>query len=234
MSEEKSGKSSIFSGFGFIDQIVDGLRSIGESLKVQDYLDDAFYMAGKGIVDILLNLGVKYKIEGTVGVQGDLIANRGLIYTMIASNVADFAIITQVAPKKMAFVVDKKHLETPMLKSLMKTFGVICTLDEFVTGEKDDKIYVILKQERKILALITDDDEDPEFMKKVYEKLLVISRDGFAPIKAVGIKGSDNLTPGAEIILRIGDKLGVNQKTDQEQIKAMALDLIEKLKSLKE
>ncbi|MHA1683864.1 MAG: hypothetical protein ACTSUE_23190 [Promethearchaeota archaeon] len=234
MNEGKKDIMGNLSGLSFIDQVVDGIRSVGESLKVQGLIDDALYMATKGLTNILLNLGTKFTVDGRVQGAGDLIANRGIIFTTLASNPLDIIILTQVATKKMEFVISRENAEKPVLKSLLKTFGIIADLDEFIQGVKDEEIYNVLKVDRKVLAVIVDESEDPRKMEQAYEKLMLISRDGFAPIVPVGIKGSENLQPGGEVVLKLGDRTGVNQDKTADDMAAMAKDLIVKLRAIKE
>lgn len=231
MDENKKDMLQEMGNLGFIDQVIDGMRSIGENLKVQGLLDDAFYMATRGLTNVFLNLGTKFTIDGRVQGAGDLIANRGIIFTTIASNPMDIIIMTQVAAKKMQFVISQEMIETPVLKSMFKAFGVICNLETFSSGKLDDEIFNLLKKERKILSVIVDDKLPQEKKIRIYEKLMFISRDGFAPIVPVIIKGSEGLKPGGEVVLQLDDRIGVNQATTQDQLNAMAKDLIDKLTS---
>ncbi|MBD3188958.1 hypothetical protein GF325_19180, partial [Candidatus Bathyarchaeota archaeon] len=60
MDENKKDMLQEMGNLGFIDQVIDGMRSIGENLKVQGLLDDAFYMATRGLTNVFLNLGTKF------------------------------------------------------------------------------------------------------------------------------------------------------------------------------
>ena len=231
MSEENKSKDPIknLSGLGFIDQIIDGARKLGESIQVQGLLDDAFYMSSKYAIQFLLNSAAKYKIEG----KADILSNRGAIFTTIASSPVDVLLMSQVCPKKMAFVVNKDQMETPVLKSVLKAFGVIADLDELISGENDAEIYQWIRTDRKILTVVVDETTDAAKFDKAYEKILTYARDGFCPILPVGIIGSKEIKPGAEIVIKIGDLFGVNQNVKDEDIGAMAKDLVEKLRFLK-
>ncbi|HME51654.1 MAG TPA: hypothetical protein VKM55_05510 [Candidatus Lokiarchaeia archaeon] len=231
MSEGNNDKepAKTLSGFGFIDQIIDGARKLGESIQVQGLLDDAFYMSSKYAIQFLLNSAAKFKIEG----KADIMTNRGVIFTSIVSTPVDILLMSQVCPKKMAFIVNKEQMETPVLKSVLKAFGVIADIDEMISGEQDSEVYQWIRADRKILSIAVDETTDPEKFTKAYEKVLTYGRDGFCPITPVGIIGSKDIKPGAEIIIKIGELFGVNQNVKDEDIGAMAKDLVEKLKSLK-
>ncbi|NMC04998.1 MAG: hypothetical protein GYA24_07300 [Candidatus Lokiarchaeota archaeon] len=229
MSEQDKEHSKIPSGLGFIDQIVDGIRKIGESVQIQGIMDDAFYLASKYAMQFLLGAAAKFKIEGKV----DVTANRGAIFTVLASGPADILLMSQIASKKMAFVVNKEQSEAPILKSILKAFGIIADVDEMINDEKDTEIYQWIRADRKVLTIAVDDNTEPAKIEKVYEKVLKLARDGFCPIIPIGISGTSNLKPGAEIIMRIGEKFGVNQNVKDQDIGAMAKDLIEKLHFLR-
>nr|MDO8109555.1 hypothetical protein [Candidatus Sigynarchaeota archaeon] len=229
MSQENKEPSKSTSGLGFIDQVVDGLRKIGESVQVQGLLDDAFYMASKYAMQAVLSAATKFKIEG----KADVTANRGVIFTTIASSPTDILLMSQVCSKKMAFVVSKEQAEAPVLKSVLKAFGVIADLDEMIAGEKDAEIFQWIRADRKILTVVVDETTDPELLEKSYEKVLKLARDGFCPIIPVGIIGSKDLKAGAEIVMKIGDRIGVNQNVKDADIGSMAKDVVEKLKFLK-
>ena len=231
MSEDNKAKdpTKSLSGLGFIDQIIDGARRLGESIQVQGLLDDAFYMSSKYVIQFLLNSAAKYKIEG----KADILSNRGAIFTTISSSPVDVLLMSQACPKKMAFVVNKEQMETPVLKSVLKAFGVIADLDEMISGENDTEIYQWIRTDRKILTVVVDETTDVAKSDKAYEKILTYARDGFCPVLPVGIIGSKEIKPGAEILIKIGDLFGVNQNVKDEDIGAMAKDLVEKLKFLK-
>ncbi len=229
MSEEKKDIMKQLGGFGFVDQIADGLRTIGESLQIQGLVDDAFYMASKYALEFLLNAAAKFKIVGTP----DYTANRGVIFTALVSNPADIALMTQVASKKMAFIVDKKHVETPLFKSVLKAFGVIATHDDLLTGEKDVDIFQWIRANRKILVIAVDESLEQAQIEKIYERVMRLARDGFCPIIPVAITGSQDMKPGAEIIMKIGARHGVNQSIKDADLGAMAKDFIVKLQGLK-
>nr|MDO8083589.1 hypothetical protein [Candidatus Sigynarchaeum springense] len=229
MSEEKKEPSKNISGLGFIDQILDGLRKMGESMQVQGILDDAFYLASKYAIQLLLGVVTKFKIEGKV----DVTANRGAIFTAFASGPADILLLSQLAAKKMAFIVNKEQADAPVLKSVLKAFGVIATVDELISGEKDAEIYQWIRADRKILAVAVDDTTEPEKIEKAHEKVIKLARDGFCPIVPVGISGTKDLKAGAEIVIRVGEKSGVNQNVKDQDMGAIAKDMIEKLNFLR-
>jgi len=230
MNESKANEPvKNLSGLGFIDQIIDGARKLGESIQVQGLLDDAFYMSSKYAIQFLLNSAAKFRIEGKV----DILSNRGSIFTTIASTPVDILLMSQVCSKKMAFVVNKEQMETPVLKSVLKSFGVIADIDEMISGEKDNEIYQWIRADRKILTAVIDETTEAEKFDKAYEKILTYARDGFCPVTPVGIIGSKDIKPGAEIVMKIGEMFGVNQNVKDEDIGAMAKDLVEKLKFLK-
>ena len=144
MSEKIKEPSKISGGLGFIDQIIDGIRKAGESVQIQGILDDAFYLASKYAMQLLLGAAAKFKVEGKV----DVTANRGAIFTVFASGPVDILLMSQLAPKKMAFVVNKEQAEAPVLKSVLKAFGVIANVDEMINGEKDVEIYQWVRADR--------------------------------------------------------------------------------------
>nr|MDO8116256.1 hypothetical protein [Candidatus Sigynarchaeota archaeon] len=229
MSEGNKDMNKKIESLGFIDQIADGLRTVGESLQIQGLVDDAFYMASKYALEFILNAATKFKIEGTP----DYTANRGVIFTALVSTPADIALMTQVASKKMAFVVDSKHVETPLFKSVLKAFGVIATLDDLLTGEKDADIFQWIRANRKILTVVVDDSIEHDKIEKIYERVMRLARDGFCPIIPVGISGSQDIKPGTEIMIKIGSRHGVNQSIKDQDLGAMAKDFIVKLQGLK-
>jgi hypothetical protein len=232
MSDEPKEKSnsSVTSGLGFIDSIVDGFRTVGNTLQVQNLLDDAFYMATKYALQVLLGAATKFKVDGKV----DDIANRGVILATLATSPADIVMMTQAVSKRLTFVVDKQHTETPVLKSFLKSMSVIATLDEMVSNEKDPEIYQWIRTDRKILAVVVDEKLDRETIVKAFEKTLRLARDGFCPVIPVGISGTNEIKPGATITVKIGDRVGVNQKVADDEIEAMANDLIDRLHALKQ
>jgi hypothetical protein len=229
MSEQNKEPSKTAAGLGFIDQIIDGIRKVGESVQVQGILDDAFYLASKYALQFLLGAAAKFKVEGKV----DVTANRGAIFTVFVSGPADILLMSQIASKKMAFIVNKQQIEAPVLKSVLKAFGVIGDIDEMISGEKDAEIYQWIRADRKVLTIAVDDTTEPEKLEKAYEKVLKLARDGFCPIIPVGISGAKDIKPGVEIVMRIGEKLGVNQNVKDQDIGAMAKDMIEKLNFLR-
>ncbi|MBN2152998.1 MAG: hypothetical protein JW839_16215 [Candidatus Lokiarchaeota archaeon] len=229
MSEEKKELSKNTAGLGFIDQIIDGIRKVGESVQVQGILDDAFYLASKYAIQLLLGAAAKFKVEGKV----DVTANRGAIFAALASGPADILLMSQLASKKMAFVVNKEQADTPVLKSVLKAFGVIADIDELISGEKDADIYQWIRADRKVLAVVVDDSTEPDKIEKAYEKMLKLARDGFCPVVPVGISGTKEIKAGAEIVMRIGEKFGVNQNVKDQDVSAMAKDTLEKLRFLR-
>jgi hypothetical protein len=80
---------------------------------------------------------------------------------------------------------------------------------------------------------VVDEKTDPDKLEKAFEKALKLARDGFCPIIPVGIVGAKDIKAGAEIVMKIGDRIGVNQNVKDVDIGAMAKDLIEKLNFLK-
>jgi hypothetical protein len=229
MTEENKNASKALSGMGFIDQLFDGVRKIGESVQLQGILDDAFYMASKYALQLLLGAAAKFKIEGNV----DVTANRGAMFTVLVGSPVDILLMSQMASKKMAFIVNKEQAEAPVLKSVLKAFGVIGDVDDMISGEKDAEIYKWIRADRKVLTIAVDATTDPVKLEKAYEKVLKIARDGFCPIIPVGISGSKDLKPGAEIVMRVGEKIGVNQNVKDQDVSAMAKDMIEKLNFLR-
>jgi hypothetical protein len=229
MSEQNKEPSKVSGGLGFIDQIVDGIRKVGESVQIQGILDDAFYLASKYAMQLLLGAAAKFKIEGKV----DVTANRGAIFTVFASGPADILLMSQLASKKMAYVVNKEQADAPVLKSVLKAFGVTANIDEMIAGEKDMEIYQWIRADRKVLVIAVDDTTEPAKIEKAYEKVLKLARDGFCPIIPVGISGAKEIKPGVEIVMRIGEKFGVNQNVKDQDIGAMAKDMIEKLHFLR-
>lgn len=231
MTEESKANepAKTLSGLGFIDQIIDGARKLGESIQIQGLLDDAFYMSSKYVIQFLLNSAAKFRIEG----KADIMTNRGIIFTTIASTPVDILLMSQVCPKKMAFIVNKEQMDTPVLRSVLKSFGVIANIDEMISGEHDGDVYQWIRADRKILTVVIDETTEAEKFDKAYEKVMTYARDGFCPITPVGIVGSKDIKPGAEIVMKIGELFGVNQNIKDEDIGAMAKDLVEKLKFLK-
>ncbi len=229
MSEQNKEPSKPTAGLGFIDQLVDGIRKVGESVQLQGILDDAFYLASKYAMQFLLGAVAKFKVEGKV----DVTANRGSIFTVLSSSPADILLMSQFAPKKMAFIANKEQIEAPVLKSVLKAFGVIGNVDELINGEKDAEILQWTRTDRKVLTIAVDDTTEPERIEKAYEKVLKLARDGFCSVIPIGISGAKDLKPGVEIVARIGDKIGINQNVKDQDISAMAKDLIEKLNFLR-
>lgn len=229
MSEESKDFTKALGGLAFVDQLVDGVRKVGESLKVQELIDDALYMAGKYALEMVLNTALKFTIEG----KPDLTANRGVMFATLSSNPVDIALMSQVAPKKMAFVIDKEYKDAPVLKSLFKAFGVIADIDELIAGDKDEDIFNWIRRDRKMLSVVVSDKSDEATIEKAFEKVLKLSRDGFCPVIPVGIAGSVDMKPGATLLMRLGDKSGVNQSTKDGELPAMAKDFVERVRFLK-
>jgi hypothetical protein len=230
MSEDKKDFLKNLDNLGFIDQVVDSLRSVGESLQLQGILDDTFYMASKYGLNAILSLASKFTIETNSAIT----ANQGTMLTTIASNPIDVALMTQLAEKKMYFVLKQEYMETPVLKSVFKSFGVIADLDELESGAKIGDLLHLLSGERKVLAIVTDGNDDRSRLVAYYKKLLQLSRESFCPIIPVGIQGSENLSIGNELRIVTGEKIGVEQKIKDDELDAMANDLIEKILYLKQ
>ena len=234
MSEEEKNPLSGLDGLGFIDQIIDGLRTVGESLQLQDLLDDVFYMVSKYGVEFLVNSSAKLEINTPVPLDKITTANRGVMFVSLSSNPVDVGLMTQVAQKKMAFILSRDQVEKPFLKSVFKGLGYIATFDQLLTGENDGEIFEWIRANRKVLCVVIDDTMDPSYIETVMKKVLVISRDGFCPIIPVGISGSDDVKPGAEIKINLGEKIGVNQKISDDDLSAMGKDLLDQLKRLRQ
>lgn len=230
MSEDKKDFLKTLDSLGFIDQVVDSLRSVGESLQLQGILDDSFYMASKYGLNAILGIASNFSIE----TKAKITQNQGTMFTTIASNPIDVALMTQLAERKMYFVLKSEYMEKPVLKSLFKSFGVIADLDEMESGEKIGDLLNLLTTERKILAVVTDGNDERSRLVTYYKKLLHLARESFCPIIPVGIQGSENLSIGGELKIVGGEKIGVKQKTKDNELDAMANDLIEKILYLKQ
>ncbi|MHA1371792.1 MAG: hypothetical protein ACTSRA_18990 [Promethearchaeota archaeon] len=229
MAEEKKDPFKSLGNLSFIDQIADGFRKVGESIQIQSLLDDVFYMTSKYSLNVFLSVFSKLTIQG----KAMLIANRGLILTTLASNYLDILLMTQVVEKKMYFIYDEKYIEKPVLKSVLKSFGFVASIQEMLNGEKDPEIFELIRQNRKILAIVVDEETERALLEQYFTKLMQLARDGFCPIIPVGFVGTDKINLGSEVIIRIGESIGVNQNTRTEDLRARALDLIDNLYSLR-
>ncbi|MHA1699530.1 MAG: hypothetical protein ACTSWN_11870, partial [Promethearchaeota archaeon] len=133
----------------------------------------------------------------------------------------------------MYFIYDEKYIEKPVLKSVLKSFGFVASIQEMLNGEKDPEIFELIRQNRKILAIVVDEETERALLEQYFTKLMQLARDGFCPIIPVGFVGTDKINLGSEVIIRIGESIGVNQNTRTEDLRARALDLIDNLYSLR-
>ncbi len=214
-TEEEDGAKK-FAKLSPIDSFLQKLKKRGEKIGLFPFLDDLFYSAAKGSVELLVNSLYDFKINGRENIP--LNQKVGIILFAQSKTQLDLVFGNAIVPEKVHFMIDKKTYERPILSTILQSLGF------FRKTEHPDDFEPLLDlkyklKDKKIIGVFANTKGEEHLIRTLAGVIKLGIEGKPSVIVPLAISGTETPFPPVKVRMEIGEPIPINRMKRDDRYK---------------